>query len=328
MPDAPIPPERLSRVLGLLGYLLEEQRGDRVSLVDIRRDLGLDSRAVEEDLSVLNLVNFGGGNYVIYAWLVGEDVQIDRQLMSDPLARPARLSPLTARALLLALELVGEAFTGEGLAPLASVRTKVEEAVAGLPAAGSVDLVDLTRADPSVVQALNRGLRERRVVRLTYYNPLRAEVHERSVEPYLLFHSGSAWYLEAYCRSAAGERTFRLDRIREAAATEETFMPRLELAARLGAEEALDVERASRYALVRFPATRRHLVEEQGFTLVSEQDDTLLARIPYQDERWLVREVLRHAGDAVVEEPAGARAAVRQAARRLHDLYLGPSRTE
>lgn len=324
MPEAPIAPERLSRILALLGYLLDERRGDQVPVLDIERDLGLERRAVEEDLSVLNLVNFGGGNYVIYAWLEGDRVQIDRQLVSDPLTRPARLSPLTARALLLALELVGEAFTGEGLAPVASVRAKVEEAMAGLPAPGSVDLVDLTRADRAVVQALNQAVRENRLVRLTYYTPLRGELGTRLVEPYLLFHTGSAWYLEAYCLTAEGERTFRLDRIREAEVTEEVFRPRSELAARRGVEESLDVETAARHALVRFPASRRQQVEEQGFPVTGEQDDTLLARIPYLDERWLVREVLRHGGAAVVEEPPEAREAVRLAAERLRDRYRNP----
>ncbi len=328
MPDAPIVPERLSRVLSLLGYLLDERRGDRVPLADIHRDLGLDRRGVEEDLAVLNLVNFGGGNYVIYAWLEGDQVEIDRQLMSDPLARPARLSPLTARALLLALDLVGDTFTGAGLVPLASVRDKVADLVAELPAPGTVDLVDLAPVDAGVVRALNLGIRERRLVRLTYYTSSRGELRERIVEPYLLFHSGTAWYLEAFCRTAGGERTFRLDLVREAVPSEETFSPRPELEARRRPEESLLPASGAAVATVRFPAGHRIRLEEQGLSVETGKDGDVRARIPYLDERWLVREVLRYAGEAVIEEPAEARASLVRSARSLKERYRRLPTTE
>jgi predicted DNA-binding transcriptional regulator YafY len=265
---------------------------------------------------------------VIYAWIDDDRVEIDRQPMSDPLARPARLSPLTARALLLALDLIGEAFAGEGLPTLASVRGKVEALVAGLPKPGTVDLVDLAHADEEAIRAINEGLRHRRLVSLTYYTSVRGELKERLVEPYLLFHSGSAWYLEAYCLAAEGERTFRLDRVQRAAVIDRTFVPRAALGTGLRPEELLDVESRAAWAVVRFPAERRALLEEQGLFVEPEQDGSVRARIPYLDERWLVREVLRYAGEAVLEEPAHLRADIARLAATLRRSYARTPSTD
>src|SRR5262249_23226045 len=41
---------------------------------------------------------------------------------------------------------------------------------------------------------------------------------------------------------------------------------------------------------------------------------------------WLVREVLKEAGDAAVLEPQDAREAVRAAVRRIGEAYLAPAR--
>ena len=48
---------------------------------------------------------------------------------------------------------------------------------------------------------------------------------ERLVEPWSVFSANGNWYLSAFCRTADAERVFRVDRIRQAAATDETFDP-------------------------------------------------------------------------------------------------------
>ena len=131
-----------------------------------------------------------------------------------------------AKALLLALDLVGDALPMEGSGDLDSARAKIEQQVAGLDPAGAVEVDDLFPADHDITAVLNRALRERTVVRLTYYTPSREELKTRLIEPYLLFHSGTAWYLDAYCRLAQAQRTFRLDLIRDATLTDERFEPR------------------------------------------------------------------------------------------------------
>jgi proteasome accessory factor C len=47
------------------------------------------------------------------------------------------------------------------------------------------------------------------------------------------------------------------------------------------------------------------------------EDGALVVQLSYAGEEWLVREVLKEAGDAAVLEPPAAREAVRRAVARL-----------
>jgi predicted DNA-binding transcriptional regulator YafY len=71
---------------------------------------------------------------------------------------------------------------------------------------------------PSVVE---RGIVDRRVVRLTYQDDEGTITH-RDVEPVSLVGSDSHWYLVAWCRLREAGRVFRMDRIRSARLTTET----------------------------------------------------------------------------------------------------------
>jgi predicted DNA-binding transcriptional regulator YafY len=52
-------------------------------------------------------------------------------------------------------------------------------------------------------------------------------------------------------------------------------------------------------------------------------DGAIVVELPYAGSEWLVREVLKEAGDAVVLEPADAREAVLAATARLHRAPAG-----
>ena len=54
---------------------------------------------LREDVSVLNVVNFGGGAYVLYAEVhPNGEIEVDPEPYSDTFERPARLLPFEAQA--------------------------------------------------------------------------------------------------------------------------------------------------------------------------------------------------------------------------------------
>ncbi len=59
---------------------------------------------------MLNVVNFGGGSYVLYAEIKEEEgeIEVDPEPYSDNFDRPARLLPVEAKALVAAIDLIGE----------------------------------------------------------------------------------------------------------------------------------------------------------------------------------------------------------------------------
>ena len=124
-------PERFAVLQALLAYLLVRcgeaseagppGRRPRRALRDFEQ-------ALQEHLSLLNLVNFGGGCYAVYAELRGDEVHVDKELFGDYVSLPPRLTPARgARAIRLALEFVGPMIAADAHTPLERVRRKLEE---------------------------------------------------------------------------------------------------------------------------------------------------------------------------------------------------------
>ena len=126
-------------------------RGERLRAEDVCERLQISDAELREDVNVLNVVNFGGGSYVLYAE-VGDDgwIEVDPEPYSDNFARPARLLPVEAKALVAAIDLIGEHLP-EGA--LTSAREKIVAALGADPmeqglqiaSAGGDDSVDRPR---------------------------------------------------------------------------------------------------------------------------------------------------------------------------------------
>ena len=69
--------------------------------------------------------------------------------MADTFSRPARLSPLMARALLLALDLLGDAFAVPGLESLSPVRGKIAALVGDVAARDATVVLDDASSIPT-----------------------------------------------------------------------------------------------------------------------------------------------------------------------------------
>src|SRR5439155_11837762 len=107
---------------------------------DITTRFSIPPESLEEHLQLLNLVNFGGGCYTVYAELDGDEVHVEKELFGDTFRSPPRLTPLEARAIRLALEFVGPMIAAEANTPLDRVRRKLEEAFGRFELAATPEL--------------------------------------------------------------------------------------------------------------------------------------------------------------------------------------------
>src|SRR6266550_2648166 len=82
----PVAPERFAVLQALLAYLLDrcgESNEAVVDASDLIERFHIPPDELEEHLSLLNLVNFGGGCYAIYAELSNGKVRVDKELFGD-----------------------------------------------------------------------------------------------------------------------------------------------------------------------------------------------------------------------------------------------------
>jgi proteasome accessory factor C len=317
-----IRPERFARLVTLASILIEAGRTrTELSANELMERLQVSDEELREDIGVLNIVNFGAGSYVLYAEVDGDKIEVDPEPYGDSFARPARLLPVEAKALVAAIDLLGEHVPE---ASLASAREKVVAALGSDPVEDGLHVAGVGAADDSgIARTVSEAVADRRILELEYYKQNEDELVSRKVEPYALMNGREGWYVAAWDPDRDGLRHFRLDRIKSAVATKKTFEPRPEV------DPSADVEGwprtgevpASQTALVWISPERARWAREER-TITSElSDGSVVVEVAYAGTDWLVKEILKEAGDAAVIEPPEARKAVLTAVSEL-----GPSR--
>jgi len=309
-PAGPVAPERFAVLQSLLAYLLAACGEGREAAIPVdgllERFPSIPADELEEHLSLLNLVNFGGGCYTVYAELRDDHVHVDKELWGDTFRLPPRLTPLEARAIRLALEYVGPMIAVDAHTPLARVRKKLEDTFGQFDLAEAPDL-EAEQAEEDLVAKLARGMREHRLVEIEYQKEVDTQPSTRLVEPYTFSRAMPYWYVHTYDRTSAGERSFRLDRMRSAHLTKEKFAPRDDF------EPVL--LRDVRSVRVLYGKEIARFETERGAQRLS--DGTAVKELPVGSEEWLVSDVLSKRGYAFVLEPAELRTRIAGRAKAL-----------
>jgi predicted DNA-binding transcriptional regulator YafY len=312
--ESVIRPERFARLVTLAGFLIGAAReGARLPVDDVLDELNVSRQELREDIDVLNVVNFGGGTYVLYAEIVGDEIEVDPDTYGENFARPARLLPLEAKALVAAIDLFGDHLPQAGLS---TAREKIVAALGHDPSREGLEIAP-GRDDSEVVRTVNDGIERRRVLELHYYKENEDEFVKREVEPYQLVSGPEGWYLGCYDLGREDTRHFRLDRMKEARLTRRGFEPREGVEERLDEQEWLVRGEVGSAGVARVwvsPERARWLREER--TVVEElADHAVVVELPYGSPDWLVREILKGVGDLVVLAPEEARKSVHDAVR-------------
>ena len=315
--------DRFTRLATLTSYLLQRCADDEALLEvgDIRAALGVSSADLRADVRLLNLVNFGADGALLYAEYEGlGKLRVSCDLAGPDFVRPARLSPLQADTLLLAIELVGGQLPTASGAALTSAAAKLRAAREGTTQ--TLVSSDLLLPADKVLDAVNTAIVERRLLEIEYWTEGTERMTERTVEPYLLVHSRGEWYYVCWCRTAAGTRVFRVATTKRADLRGETFEPRPDVELDLYRREGIPTSGAyaPRTATVWYgPVVHRWIAERQPVQAL--EDGSCLAQQPYVDEHWLTRYLLRFSDQARLLAPPEALADLRATVRRLLALY-------
>jgi proteasome accessory factor C len=314
----PVVPERFAVLQALLAHLLAacgEGREATLGAQELADRFSIPLEELQDHLSLLNLVNFGGGCYTVYAELEGDVVAVDKELYGDVFRSAPKLTPLEARAIRLALEFVGPMIAADAHSPLERVRKKLEDTFGRFELSQTPEpLVDLP--EERLVKTLSNAIEKHRVVEIEYLKEGEDVPLTRRIEPYSFERELPVWRVHTWDLTRDQARTYRLDRMREARLTTETFVPR----------EGFDplYLQDTRVARVwHSPAIARWKVERGARPLT---DKAAVRELTFGTEDWLVSEVFADRGETVVLEPAALRPAIAKRATALA-RELGVSRT-
>jgi proteasome accessory factor BC len=313
--SSPIRPERFARLVTLAGILIDAAReGHKLDVAALCERLQLSEQELRQDIDVLNVVNFGGGSYVLYAEVQGDQIEVDPEPYGDNFARPARLLPLEAKALVAAIDFIGEHLP-EG--SLATARQKIVDALGQDPVEEGLHITTAKGDDSAVARVVSRAISERRMLELEHYKEELDEFTTRRVEPYKLMNGQEGWYVHVWDPEKDDTRSFRLDRIRSATVLDEGFERRTGIEPDVHGWPTTGEVADSRIARVWVAPEPARWAREERRVLQELEDGAVIVELPFAGHRYLAREILKEGGDAVVLEPDDARHAVLEAAESL-----------
>jgi proteasome accessory factor C len=300
---------RLTRILSMVPWVIAHQG---VSVGEVCERFGYTERELLEDLNlvfVCGLPGYGPGDLMV-AYVENDEVVVD---MADYFSRPLRLTPAEALGLLAS----GSALVNTSQAPDA-----LERAVGKLAAALGLDadetvVVDLA-GESTLVRLLREGVTQARVIVLTYTSLSKGETRQRMVEPWSVFSTLGNWYLSGFCRTAGGERIFRVDRIQDAVLTEEAFTPPAEPPP---PEVRYTPSEDDVRATISIGERARWVAEYYPVEVVSDSGSEMVIEFSAADPSVAARLLLRLGTDARLIEGPETRAALEDLRSRILTRY-------
>ena len=334
--------DRLVRLLALPAWVAEHPGA---SFDEAAAHFGVGARTIERDVYTLWVSGLPGGLPDALVDFDADDFESRRLRLTRPLGldRPIRLSREEAVSLLLALRVLIGLLDAD--AEAASPLRRAEAAVSALlgyerpdsapppnaPTGGDGLPNGAHRRDAAapapaggtgaVLAAVRRATARRERLRLVYVSAT-DERTERDVDPLELVSDGSHLSLLAWCCTARGERTFRLDRIvsAEPAGRAADPHPRPSSAAAGRPARIADGETA----VLHLEPSGRWLAEQIPCEeVVQLADGSLRVRVVGRDERWLVGLVLSAGRHLRGVEPRSLAAAAAARARGALERYAG-----
>jgi predicted DNA-binding transcriptional regulator YafY len=312
--------ERVLRLLGLL------QRRPSWTAAELAAELGVTDRSVRRDVERLRTLGYP----VLATAGVGGGYQLGAGTRLPPLLLDDEEAIATAVSLRLAS---GGTVAGAGEAALRALAKldqvmppRLHTEVRAVHGAIETLVGPAAQVDSEVLMTLARACRDGVRVRFRYTDRDGGE-GGRTVEPVRMVATGRRWYLMAWDADRDDWRTFRLDRMREVAATTSRFRPREH------PDPVAYVQRSVTAAPYRFvarvrlhapPDRVRELVPPQVGRVEDDADGWCVLVTGADDLEALAVHVALLRIEAVVLDPPELRDAAASLARRLTAL-AGPT---
>lgn len=172
------------------------------------------------------------------------------------------------------------------------------------------------------------ALAARQRLSIQYHHRGRDSLSEREVSPQRLTHYRDNWYLDAWCHLRRGLRTFSLDAIRHARATERRAkeVDEVTLNGHYAGAYGIFSGQAQHRAVLRFSQQRARWVSMECWHPQQQSrwlpDGGYELTLPYSQPEELVMDLLRYGPDVEVIEPPSLRERVRQKLLTTLDIYL------
>ena len=296
------PLEQTARLLDLVPFLLSHQG---ISLTDLAKHFKVESDVMLDDLNTLWMCGLPG-----YTPLELIDLAFDSGFVTirnaAPLAYVRTMSSSEIVALALGLDLLRE--NSENLG--AEQSNRIDILAKNLRDQIGIQISITPSSITSHRSVISTSIAQRVPVKMTYYSSNSDQETERTVSAFDFFRNNDVEYVQAYCHTTKGMRTFRVDRIVAVALTE--------------AVEVIPVSQGQKNESIRVGATVRTLdrasAEAFGLAFTNLRIGGSVTLQAFSLE-WLIRSIMAGAGSLVVDDPQEIALTIRQSIDSTMALY-------
>jgi proteasome accessory factor C len=296
------PVERAARLLDLVPYISTHQG---ISLQDLANEFSVSQNELLNDLNTLWMCGLPG-----YTPLELIDLEFESGYVSirnaEVLQRVRLLTKQELVVILLGLDILKSSLEDSRADLLISVSTlseKIKKIVGDIATASPI--VDSAHR-ATIVQAI----KSRKDINLVYHSTIRDSVTERLITPLELSLDLGFEVLYAYCHSAEGFRTFRLDNIKTVSLGKSSVeVPSKKAESDFNWEILIKSRFRTSSERFRSDYLARQIVETQPFLVKSFSQD------------WLLRNAICTLASVEVQGPPEARALVAEKCRQTLNLY-------
>lgn len=244
------------------------------------------------------------------------------------------ISPDELQALLTARQVLGDVQPGLLEGELESLQRRInallhQKGVDAGDAASRIHLQPVAgRPVPGhLFQDVLGALAQRQRLRISYHGRRRDELSERTISPQRLTQYRNSWYLDAWCHSAQGLRSFALERIKDLERTDESVreVSEKQMSAHFDQSYGIFSGPAKHLAELRFSPEMSRWISDESWHPDQrgsfDSDGSWRMSVPFSHSRELIMDILRYGNDVEVLGPDSLRDTVKQIISSMAEQY-------
>jgi len=298
--------DRTARALDLVPYLLEHQG---ISVSELAQVFGVTEKQINSDLILIHMCGLPGYTPLELIEMYYEDGYVT---VSDPqsLNKPRNMNRTEITSLMVSLDLLKSTRSD-------SISDEIEKLKVKLQKALSVENPFVVVSDikiSALVEQIEVAIAKGKALEITYLSGSKDESTERLVLPLELYQQNSYTYLNAWCQTSEGERTFRLDRLISLKVSETK---------KIGKPNGVDkaTQQPASIELIVSKSARNFVEENRGVIESITGEDELRVFLYPIDIDWLSRTILGYGSAIEVVGPKELAEDLTARAKAIRQLY-------
>lgn len=298
--------DRTARALDLVPYLLEHQG---ISIAELAQVFGVSEKQINDDLILIHMCGLPGYTPLELIEMYYEDGYVT---VSDPqsLKKPRSMNSSEITSLLVSLDLLKSVRSDSISDEIEALKNKLKSSLTF----ENPYVVVVDSKNSEMVEKIEAAIAKGNALNIVYLSGQKDETTKRLILPLEIYQANNNTYLNAWCQTSMGDRTFRVDRV---------------LSLETSNGSAINYTPASQqhksgFSNVKLVVSKEapHFIEENRAIIESVEDGEVFQVMLHPiDVEWLIRTILGFGSGIQVVAPKALATDIQDRARAIRALY-------